>query len=110
VDNTEYLDLDIDFNEIKSHTDYKEIWKKFYPVRVKMIEKNEECLHNLSDSFVYNNHYDKPGGICSALHHVLKLYIWRASIGFPSWEKDRSSYRIHCPDKKGTVWEVKRAK
>ena len=82
--------------------------KRFSPVKVEMIEKNEECLHNLSDSFLYNNHYDKPQGICSALHHVLQLYIWRASLGFPSWEKDRNSYKIHCPDKKGTVWEVKR--
>jgi len=109
VGNTEYLNLDIDFDDIKSHADYKKVWEKFSPVKVQMIEKNEECQHRLSDSFLYNNHYDKPKGICSALHHVLQLYIWRASLGFPSWEKDRSSYKIHCPDKKGTVWEVKRA-
>ena len=108
MDNSEYLKLDIDFNEIKSHGDYKKVWEKFSPVKVQMIEKNEECQHKLSDSFVYNNHYDKPTGICSALHHVLQLYIWRASLGFPSWEKDRRSYRIHCPDKKGTIWEVER--
>jgi len=109
VDNTEYLNLDIDFNPIKSHEDYQEIWKRFSPVEVRMIEKNEDCLHRLADTFIYNNHYDKPHGICSALHHVLQLYIWRASLGFPSWEKERNCYRIHCPDKKGTVWEVKRA-
>jgi hypothetical protein len=40
VDNTEYLNLDIDFNEVKSHADYKEIWKRFSPVKVQMIEKN----------------------------------------------------------------------
>ena len=62
MDNTEYLNLDIDFNEVKLHTGYKEIWKRFSPVKVKMIEKNEDCLHNLSDSFLYNNHYDKPKG------------------------------------------------
>ena len=50
MDNTEYLNLDIDFNEVKLHTGYKEIWKRFSPVKVKMIEKNEDCLHNLSDS------------------------------------------------------------
>jgi uncharacterized repeat protein (TIGR04076 family) len=109
VDSAKYLNLDIDFNEIISHEDYKGIWDKFSPVKVQMIEKNEECLHNLSDFFLYNNHYGKPQGICSALHHVLQLYIWRASLGFPSWEKDRNIYKIHCPDKKGTVWEIKRA-
>ena len=110
MDKVKSLNLDIDFDEIKSHADYKDVWKRFHPVEVKMIEKNEECRHNLSDAFTYDNHYDKPAGICSALHHVLQLFIWRASIGFPSWEQDRSIYRVHCPDKKGTVWEVKRTK
>ena len=50
MDNQKYVKLDMDFNEIQSHADYKK-----------------------------------------------------------AWEKDRSTYRIHCPDKKGTVWEVKRA-
>lgn len=108
MDKSAYLDLGIDFDEIKCHADYKDIWKRFHPVAVQMIEKNEECLHKLSDAFVYNHHYDTPAGICSALHHVLQLYIWRTSIGFPSWEQERSIYRVHCPDKKGTVWEVKR--
>ena len=110
MDKSVCLNLEIDFDQINSHADYKDVWKRFHAVEVKMIEKNEECPHNLSDSFIYTNHYDKPAGICAALHHVLQLYIWRASLGFPSWERDRSIYRIHCPDKKGTVWEVQRTK
>ena len=103
-----HLDLGIDHNAIRSYDDYKELWKRLAGVRATMIEKKEECQHNISDSFVYKNHYDKPAGICSALHHVFQLYLWRVSTGFPSWEDDPSVYRIHCPDKKGTVWELKR--
>jgi hypothetical protein len=32
----------------------------------------------------------------------------RASVGFPSWEDNPAVYRIHCPDKQGTVWELQR--
>ena len=56
MDNTENLNLEIDFDEIKSHADYKKIWERFSPVKVQMIEKNEECLHNLSDS-LSEDHY-----------------------------------------------------
>jgi uncharacterized repeat protein (TIGR04076 family) len=108
MDSSDYLDLDINFSEIKSFEDYNQIWEKLVPVKVTMTEKNEQCRHKLADSFVYRNHYDKPEGICSALHHVLQLYILRASLGFPSWEKDPGTYKIHCPDKKGTVWEIRR--
>lgn len=104
----DHLDLGIDFDTIQSHTDYKGVWKQLAGVQATMIEKNEQCMHVIGDSFVYKNHYDKPAGICSALHHVLQLYLLRASIGFPSWEDDPSVYRVHCPDKKGTVWELKR--
>jgi uncharacterized repeat protein (TIGR04076 family) len=74
-----------------------------------MIEKNEECKHNLGDVFVYKNPYDKPQGVCTALLHVLDLYIWRVALGFPSWEEtDCKVYRVHCPDKLGTVWEMRK--
>jgi hypothetical protein len=40
---------------------------------------------------------------------VLELYLWRSALGFPSWnEEDRGVFQIHCPDKKGTVWEMKK--
>ena len=109
MDKVGHLDLGIDHAAIRSYADYKEVWKRLAAVRATMIEKNEECRHNISDSFVYKNHYDRPAGICSAIHHVLQLYLWRVAVGFPSWENDPAVYRIHCPDKKGTVWELKRA-
>ena len=105
----EHLDLDIDVEAIRSYEDYQAVWGKLAAVQARMIEKNEQCRHDIGDRFVYDNHYHKPAGICSALHHVFQLYIWRVSIGFPSWEDDPAVYRIHCPDKKGTVWELKRA-
>lgn len=106
--NDQHLDLGIDAADIKSHDDYHQVWQRLAPVEVTMIEQNEQCHHALGERFVYRHHYDKPEGICMALHHVLQLYIWRASVGFPSWEEDPSEHRIHCPDKKGTVWAVRR--
>jgi uncharacterized repeat protein (TIGR04076 family) len=108
----DYLDLGFDFGKIRSYADYKtEAWRRLAPIQVTMIKEDEPCPHHrVGDSFLYRNHYDKPKVICSALHHVLQLYLFRASIGFPSWEEDDPSvYRVRCPDKNGTVWEVKRA-
>ena len=110
MDEGQYVNVNIDFDQIKNHEDYKKVWKSFHPVEIRMIEKNEQCKHALGDSFVLKNHYHFPEQICHALMHVLSLYVWRASVGFPSWEDDPSVFRIHCPDKKGTVWEIRRAK
>jgi len=109
MNNSDHLDLGINFKEIKSFEDYQVTFRRMAPVKVTMVEKNEQCHHNIDDVFIYKNHYDKPDGICSALHHVLQLYVWRSSIGFPSWEDDPALYIIHCPDKKGTVWEMRRS-
>ena len=109
MDKDTYLDLSIDFANIKSYDDYRSVWGKIVPVKIKMVEKNEQCKHNLDDAFVYKTHYDKPKDLCVALAHVLDLYIFRASVGFPSWEDDPGVYKIHCPDKKGTVWEIRRS-
>jgi len=106
---SEHLQLNVDPSDIHSYSDYQKVWKRMAPVKVTMIEQNEKCEHELGEAFVYENHYDKPNGICSALHHVLQLYLWRAAVGFPSWERDdHGIYRIHCPARKGTVWELKR--
>ena len=102
------LDLGIDPETIQSYDDYQAVWERLSAVSVVMIEKNERCRHRKGDRFVYANHYEKPAGICSALDHVLQLYLWRVSVGFPSWEDDPALYRIHCPDKNGTVWELRR--
>jgi uncharacterized repeat protein (TIGR04076 family) len=103
------LCLHVDFSEIKSHADYRKFWDKIPRVEIRMIEQNEECQHKLGDSFIYENPYRRPANVCSALLHVLDLYIWRAALGFPSWNgEDRSVFLIHCPDRKGTVWEMRR--
>ena len=104
-----HVDLGVDFGAIHSYEDYKRVWRSLCPIQATMVEQHEECQHNVGETFHYENHYDKPQGICSALHHVLQLYLWRVSVGFPSWEDDPAVYRIHCPDKKGTVWELKRS-
>jgi uncharacterized repeat protein (TIGR04076 family) len=104
-----YLDLGVDFRQIRCYADYKQVWKRLYPVRVTMIAKDEPCpYHDIGDTFIYKSHYDKPKGICSALHHVVQLYVLRTSLGFPSWEDDPSVYRVRCPEKNGTTWEMRR--
>jgi uncharacterized repeat protein (TIGR04076 family) len=101
--------LGIDPSMIKDHAEYRAFWEKLTPVRITMVEKNEECKHCVGDSFLYKNPYSRPDGVCAALLHVLDLYIWRSALGFPSWNsEDRSVFKIHCPDPKGTVWEMRR--
>jgi hypothetical protein len=92
-----------------SENEYKEIWQASGPIQAKMIEKHEPCLHDLEDAFIYENPYKKPDGLCNALQHVLDLYTWRVALGFPSWEQaDRTVFKIHCPAKDGTVWELRK--
>ena len=89
--------------------DYKELWKDLGPIEIRIIEKNEKCPHEVGDTFYYENPYKPPEGVCHAILHVLELYVWRTALGFPSWEDDdRSVHRIHCPAKKGTVWEMRK--
>ena len=63
---------------------YKELWQKLGPIEIRMIEKHENCKHNLGDVFYYEQPYPRPAGVCHALLHVLKLYTWRVALGFPS--------------------------
>jgi uncharacterized repeat protein (TIGR04076 family) len=109
ADPRDILDLGIDFGRINSYEDYEALWQRMAPVKATMIEKYETCRHALQDTFIYRNHYDRPAGICPALHHVLQLYVLRASLGFPSWDENPQRYQIHCPDKNGTVWTLQRA-
>lgn len=89
--------------------EYRALWKKLGPIELKMVEKNEECKHKLGDTFHYDHPYARPAGVCTALLHVIDLYVWRIALGFPSWEEDDPTvHRLHCPDKKGTVWEVRK--
>lgn len=105
------LDLNMDMSNIKNHKDYQDCWKKLGKVEIKMVEKYEECKHNIGDIFIYENPYKRPENVCNALLHVIDLYIWRVTLGFPSWtSKDKRTFKLHCPDPKGTVWEVKKIK
>lgn len=103
------LTLPVDCGSIRDYGEYKDVWKRISRVRITLVEKNEECRHCEGESFVYENPYKRPQGVCEALLYVCDLYIWRAAFGFPSWnESDHAVYRIHCPDPKGTVWEMRR--
>lgn len=105
----ETLDLNIDASRIGNHQQYREVWKRIGKIEIRMVEKNEECRHNLGDTFIYEDPYAKPPGVCEALLHVLDLYTWRTALGFPSWNPDnRKVFKIHCPDPKGTVWEMRK--
>jgi uncharacterized repeat protein (TIGR04076 family) len=88
---------------------YLEEWKKLGPLVLAMTGKCGKCNHELGESFQFKHPYDKPEKLCMALWHVVSLYTWRASLGFPSWEADDDGvFRLHCPSKNGTVWEMRK--
>jgi uncharacterized repeat protein (TIGR04076 family) len=102
------LSLGIDLTGIGDYRAYRDFWKRLPRIEARMVEKNEDCRHELGETFVFDNPYDRPSGICHALCHVFQLHLWRLSLGFPSWNgEDRSAYKLHCPDAKGTVWELR---
>lgn len=106
---SENLDLNIPMEDIRNHGDYKQTWKRLGRIEITCVEKNEECRHNVGDKFIYENPYKRPAGVCEALLHVLDLYTWRVTLGFPSWNNDnRKIFKLHCPDPKGTVWEMRK--
>jgi uncharacterized repeat protein (TIGR04076 family) len=109
MEKKEPIDLHIDIEEIKNHGDYKELWSRIGRIEIRCVEKNEECRHNVGDVFIFDNPYHKPADVCEALMHVLSLYTWRVALGFPSWnDENRKIHKLHCPDPKGTVWEMKK--
>jgi uncharacterized repeat protein (TIGR04076 family) len=102
------LSLGVDFAGIGDHEAYRDFWKRMPRIEARMVEKNEECRHALGEIIVFDDPYARPEGICHALCHVFQLYLWRLSLGFPSWNgADRSVYRLRCPDAAGTVWELR---
>jgi uncharacterized repeat protein (TIGR04076 family) len=109
MDKHEKIDLNIDVGQIKNHEEYLKYWGKIGRIEIKCVEKNEQCKHNVGDIHIYGGPYQKPPGVCNALLHVLDLYTWRTALGFPSWNSEnRKVFKIHCPDPKGTVWEMKK--
>ena len=94
---------------ILDNKEYRKKWQELGSIEIKMTEKHGKCTHKLGEKFYYKNPYEKPKKFCNALLHVVDLYTWRVALDFPSWESDdRKVYRIHCPSKKGTVWEMKK--
>ena len=89
---------------------YRALWERLGRIRVTMTGKSGKCRHEPGDEFFYDTPYAPQQGVCCALLHTLNLYAWRVALGFPSWEADdRGVYRVHCPSKNGTVWEMRMA-
>jgi uncharacterized repeat protein (TIGR04076 family) len=108
MDNKNNLDVNVDASNF-TDDDYHELWNQMGRIRIRMVEKIGKCNHEFGDTFYYENPYKKPEGVCNALLHVLDLYTWRTALGYPSWDpNDRKAHMIHCPAKKGTVWEMKK--
>lgn len=90
--------------------DYMKLWQRLDRIEIRCIEKNGQCRHNVGETHYYDlMPYRRPEGVCYALLHVLELYTWRVTLGFPGWDAaNRDVYTVHCPDRTGTVWEVRR--
>ena len=101
------VDLGINI-EGMTDEDYHELWEKMGMIQIKLVEKIGKCSHEVGDTYYYEDPYHKPAGVCAVLLHVLDLYTWRVALGFPSWDSDRKAHMIHCPAKKGTVWEIRK--
>ncbi len=109
LDDQKKISLDFDFHSPMPREDYLKYWDRLSKIEIRLVEKTGECKHNLGDVYYYDNPYKRPEGVCFALLHVLQLYTWRVTLGFPSWnDKDPKIYRIHCPDHTGTIWEMRR--
>ena len=105
----EKIDLNIDGSQFHNHDDYLTIWKKIGRIEIRCVESSDDCRYKAGDIFIYENPYKRPSGACEALIHVMDLYTWRVALGFPSWNSEnRKIFKLHCPDPKGSVWEMKK--
>ncbi len=87
----------------------REAWEATGPLELRMTEKHGACSHAEDAVFRFANPYELPAELCAAMAIVATGYLWRAATGFPSWEADDPSvYRLHCPSKTGTVWELRK--
>ncbi len=101
-----YLNLD---TANMTDKDYHQFTRGLGKIQIKLVEKIGQCPHQLGETHTYAIPYQKPEKVCYALQHVLELYNWRVALGVPSWnDGDREVYRVHCPDRSGTVWEMQR--
>ncbi|OGO23383.1 MAG: hypothetical protein A2144_01060 [Chloroflexi bacterium RBG_16_50_9] len=109
-ENQNKISLNLDTHNL-SDAEYRKLWDNLGKIEIKLVEKIGECKHNVGDMYIYENPYKRPENVCFALLHVLDLYTWREALGYPSWNaENRDIYRIHCPDRTGTVWEMRRIK
>jgi hypothetical protein len=85
-------------------------WADAGPLELKLTELRGACAHAEGTTYTFANPYELPPGLCEAMATVVRGYLWRAALGFPSWEADDPCvYRLHCPSKTGAVWELRRA-
>jgi uncharacterized repeat protein (TIGR04076 family) len=78
-------------------------------VQARLIEKIGKCPHEQGEVFLYVHPNCRPEGLCGAAAISLEPFVQRCSAKVPSSESDNPEiYRIHCPSKKGTIWEIKR--
>jgi uncharacterized repeat protein (TIGR04076 family) len=103
------IGIDLDTSSMTDEA-YRKLWNRIGKLEIRCVEKNGQCFHNVGDTYYYDKiPYRRPDKVCYALLHVMELYTWRVALGFPSWDAgDRNVYRVHCPDRTGTVWEMKR--
>jgi len=79
------------------------------PVEVKLIEKIGKCPHEEGEVFLYVHPNCRPEELCGVAAIALEPFVQRCSAKVSSWENDNPDiYRIHCPSKKGTIWEIKK--
>ena len=87
----------------------REAWESTGPLELRMTQRIGACTHADGTTFVFANPYELPAELCSAMAIIARGYTWRAALGFPSWEADDPTvYRLHCPSKTGTVWELRK--
>jgi hypothetical protein len=97
--------------DVKNMTDqdYRDFTDGLGKIQIKLVEKIGRCHHELGETHIYSVPYQKPVKVCYALQHVLELYHWRVALGVPAWnDGERDVYYVHCPDRTGTVWEMRR--
>jgi hypothetical protein len=85
-------------------------WETAGPLELRLVELNGVCAHAAGTVYTFANPNELPKGLCEAMASVARGYVWRVALGFPSWEADDPNvYRLHCPSKTGTVWELRKA-
>jgi hypothetical protein len=84
-------------------------WAAAGPLELKLTALQGACAHAEGTVYAFANPYELPSGLCEAMATVVRGYLWRVALGFPSWEADDPGvYRLHCPSKTGAVWELRR--